>query len=52
MADPSAAGPTLQSLRAKIDALDLKLLATLNERASLALAVPAVAGRIRSERDR
>ena len=40
MADPSAAaGPTLQSLRAQIDALDLKLLATLNERASLALAV-------------
>ena len=40
MSDPSAAaGPTLQSLRAQIDVLDLKLLALLNERASLALAV-------------
>lgn len=43
MADPSgAATPTLQSLRAQIDALDLKLLALLNERASLALAVGAL----------
>ncbi|MCO5125068.1 MAG: chorismate mutase, partial [Rhizobacter sp.] len=43
MADPSdAAGPTLQSLRAGIDALDLKLLALLNERAALALAVGAL----------
>ncbi len=43
MADPSdAAGPTLQSLRADIDALDAKLLALLNERASLALAVGAL----------
>ena len=43
MSDPSAAaGPTLQSLRAQIDVLDLKLLALLNERASLALAVGAL----------
>lgn len=41
-ASSDAAVPTLQSLRARIDALDLELLALLNERASLALEVGAL----------